>query len=203
MGIGIAALTLIERARKRRPTWSEFPVPPRPMTTTPISQATDIGPIACAGRIVASDEIFESPAGKAVVWYECVIRRQWEDSEGGTQDEIALILRAAGAFEIDDGSAVRLRVVTDRGYLLPDVHSCASERATGILRDRLDALLVNQGKGATGPGVDLLIAETSVALHECVTVQGTLERSAARPYRESGVARPVVCAGRSGLWVWR
>jgi hypothetical protein len=187
---------------RRRETWAAFQMPTRPTEVTPIAQAANAGTVACAGQVVASDEVFESPSGKIVVWYECVIRIQ-SDADEGANAAPPLVLRKASAFEIDDGSGARLRVIPQGGYLLPDAHSSDRELAKGNLLERLKDVLLRNGRQAETTDLHgITIAESSLALHDRAVVQGAVRPARPRTYRESGSAHRELCAGDDTLWVW-
>ncbi|HEV3190834.1 MAG TPA: hypothetical protein VGY54_10080 [Polyangiaceae bacterium] len=197
----IAALWAWAAYSRRKPPWSVFPSPPRPTETTPIASTPDTGTVTCGGKVVSSDATFESPSGGTVVWYECVIRRQVQGSEGPDEPDPPIVLREACAFEIDDGSGDQLRIVPARGYLLPDAASVRPSLSKGDLGARLQRILIAHGR-SVGPDDILLVSESHLALGDHAIVRGAIHRPIVRSYRDSGWPHRVVAADGGGLIVW-
>jgi hypothetical protein len=187
---------------QRDPRWSRFPEPVRPKESTPIADLPESGTASCRGRVVASDKTFVSPSGRSVVWFECVIRRHIPStSEDGAAEEPPLVFRDASAFELEDGSGARVRVLPSGGYLLPDALAIQPSSAHGALRARLEELLMLHGK-PYGPNHDLGIAESYLALGEEVTVRGAVRCPDTHSYRESARRFPVMTSDGEELFVW-
>jgi hypothetical protein len=117
------------------------------------------------------------------------------------EPEPPIILREASAFEIDDDSGDRLRVVPARGYLLPDATSIPPSPAEGALRGRVQGILISHGR-SVGPKDIILISESHLALGDHAIVRGAVHRPSVRSYRDNARLHRVVSADGAGLSVW-
>jgi hypothetical protein len=149
--------------------------------------------------VVGSDNVFESPGGRTVVWFECVIRRHVPD---GDEEPVAtLVLREASPFELEDGSGRRLRIVPGGGYLLPEALEMSPSIVKEPLLTRLREILVFHGK-ACPAGDELRIAESFLALGEEAVARGAVRAGKTPPYRESASMPAVMTSDGEDLYVW-
>jgi hypothetical protein len=187
--------------RLKRPRWSRFPAFPRPVETSPIARLLETATATCRGTVVSSDRTFTSSSGRSVIWYECVIRRRFPDLDQEDPVEVPPILREASAFELEDASGKRVRVLPVGGYLLPDASAMEPTLTNEALRARLQSLLTFRGK-ALHSSAELLMAETYLALNEEAVVQGTFRRSGAGSYCENARLSVVSASEGAELLVW-